>query len=233
MKVAAYLRVSTQEQAEHGGGLDVQRSAIRSWAKRAGYTVALWTADEGQSGSNGLDARRGLLDALTAVQDRKAGGIVVYRLDRLARDLVIQETVLADVWKAGGRVFSTSASEDAYLDPTGAEADPSRQLIRQILGAVASYERALVRLRLTAGKVRKRADGGFIGGQVPYGWRSEGGALVPDDQEQAGLARMRELRAQGLSLRVIGERLECEGYPPKRAAHWYPKVLSGVLWRSS
>ena len=59
----------------------------------------------------------------------------VYRLDRLARDLIVQETVLAEVKRLGGEVFSTSAAEAGYLsdDPD----DPSRKLIRQVLGAVA------------------------------------------------------------------------------------------------
>jgi DNA invertase Pin-like site-specific DNA recombinase len=90
LRVVGYLRVSTDKQAEEGLGLDVQEQAIRTWAKSTGHRVVAWFRDEGVSGSNGLDARDGLAEALDALRTRAAGGLVVYRLDRLARDLVLQ-----------------------------------------------------------------------------------------------------------------------------------------------
>src|SRR5690242_12478196 len=95
MKLVGYLRVSTDRQAEEGLGLDVQEHAIRSWAKQEGHRISLWARDEGMSGSNGVETRVGLLDALGAIQSGAARGLVVYRLDRLARDLVLQEQLLA------------------------------------------------------------------------------------------------------------------------------------------
>jgi DNA invertase Pin-like site-specific DNA recombinase len=92
VKVVAYLRVSTDHQAERGLGLQVQEQAIRKWARAGGHKVVLWTRDEGVSGSNGLDTRVGLLDALGGLKARGTEGLVVYRLDRLARDLIVQET---------------------------------------------------------------------------------------------------------------------------------------------
>ena len=47
VKVAAYLRVSTNTQAEHGLGLDVQRQACRAWARQQGHKIISWHADEG------------------------------------------------------------------------------------------------------------------------------------------------------------------------------------------
>src|SRR5690349_14217760 len=88
LQVTTYLRVSTDKQADEGLGLDVQREAIRAWAKEHGHRVVRWTADEGISGSNGLDTRVALLEAFDALKDGTAAGLVVYRLDRLARDLV-------------------------------------------------------------------------------------------------------------------------------------------------
>src|SRR5205807_9208055 len=144
---------------------------------------------------NGLDSRRGLFDALEAISAGQGGGLVIYRLDRLARDLVLQEQLLADVRRMGAEVHSTSAGEAGYLadDPD----DPSRALIRQILGAVSQYERAMIRLRMRSGRQRKAARGGYAGGRPPYGWRAEGRELVADADEQATLARIRELRAAG------------------------------------
>ena len=227
-KLAAYVRVSTDRQAEEGLGLDVQRHAIRGWAKEHGHRIALWTSDEGVSGSNGLDTRQGLLTALGALQDGSVSGLVVYRLDRLARDLVLQESLLAEIWRAGSRLYSTSAAEDAYLDPQGADADPSRALIRQILGAVASYERAMIRLRLRSGKQRKEAAGGYIGGAPPLGFRAESGSLVPDENETRIRQRVLALRAHGESLRQICEVLSAEGLQPKRGGRWHPETVRKI-----
>jgi len=96
-------------------------------------------SDEGISGSNAWEIRKALPEALRAAQEGRAQGIVVHRLGRLARDLIAQELLLREVRRLGGEVFSTSAGEAGYL--TDNPDDPSRTLIRQILGAVSEYER--------------------------------------------------------------------------------------------
>src|SRR5207244_624236 len=110
MKVVAYLRVSTDKQVEQGLGLDVQRQAVRAWAEELGHRVVRWCVGEGVSGSNGLDTRDALPNALEVLRERRAAGLVVYRLDRLARDLIVQETLLAELRRLGADVFSTSAA---------------------------------------------------------------------------------------------------------------------------
>ncbi len=129
MRVVGYVRVSTEIQVA-GGGLDTQRRAIRTWCRTGGHTLVSLVADEGVSGS--LADRPGLGEALALLRHGTARGLVVHRLDRLARDLVLQEQLLAECWKMGATVSSTAAGEDGYLsdDP----ADPSRQLIRQVIG---------------------------------------------------------------------------------------------------
>jgi DNA invertase Pin-like site-specific DNA recombinase len=170
VKLVAYLRVSTDRQAEEGLGLEVQEQAIRALARTERHRVVLWARDEGVSGSNGLETREGLADALEALKSRQAGGLVVYRLDRLARDLVLQEKLLADVRRMGGEVFSTSSAEASYLtdDPD----DPSRKLIRQVLGAVNEYERAMIALRLRSGRRKKHDNGGGLRGSTHRHLRS-------------------------------------------------------------
>jgi DNA invertase Pin-like site-specific DNA recombinase len=229
MDLAAYLRVSTDRQADEGLGLDVQETSIKSWARAHAHRVVAWTRDEGISGSNGLEDRVGLLEALDAVRGKRAPGLVVYRLDRLARDLILQERLLAEVRQAGGDVFSTSAAECAYLtdDPD----DPSRKLIRQILGGVAEYERAMIALRLRSGRRRKRELGGYADGAPPFGWRAEGRELVPDGDEQRALRRVQQLHAEGQSLREIAATLTSEGIKPKRSDRWHPQSLKRILDR--
>jgi DNA invertase Pin-like site-specific DNA recombinase len=230
MRVIGYVRVSTDLQAEHGLGLEVQREAIKAWAKTSKNRIVGWAEDQGVSGSNGLDTREGLLDAVAEIREKSADGMVVYRLDRLARDLVLQEQLLAEIWRMDGTIFSCSPSEDAYLAPDGDGSDPSRKLIRQVLGAVAEYERSMIRLRLRSGKARKAAKGGWIGGQVPFGWDAVEGNLVPNQSEQGTLARIHELHDQGSSTRHICRTLEAERCQTKGATtKWHPIVVSRIL----
>lgn len=230
MKIVAYLRVSTDKQVEHGHGLDVQRAAIRAWAKKHRHHIVDTFSDEGVSGSNSWETREAFPEALKAIQGGQAKGLVVYRLDRLARDLVAQELLLREVRKLGGEMFSTSPGEAGYLadDPD----DPSRALIRQILGAVSEYERKMIALRLKAGRHHKAKTGGFAFGAPPLGYRAVDKELEVDPDEDAAVARMVELRAKGLSIREIAKALEVEGFKTKRGrSTWHPTTVVRVLDR--
>ena len=229
MRVVAYTRVSTDKQAEGGYGLDVQERAVRAWCRANGHKLVDIFRDEGVSGSNGLGSRVGLADALEALHDGAASGLVTYKLDRLARDLIVQEQVLAEVRRLGGVTFSTFAGEAGYLDDD--PDDPSRKMIRQVLGAVSEYERSMIALRLRAGRRRKAERGGFAYGSPHYGTRAEGGELVVDDDEAVAVDRIRHLRAEGRSLREIAEVLTAEGLRPKRSARWHPESLRRIVSR--
>jgi DNA invertase Pin-like site-specific DNA recombinase len=133
----------------------------------------------------------------------------VYRLDRLARYLVLQEQLLAEIKRLGADTYTTSSAEAGYLadDPD----DPSRKLISQILGAVNEYERAMIKLRLRSGRARKNRNAGYAYGPPPLGYRAEGRQLVADNYEQQVVERIRALRAEGRSLRQIADVLTAEG----------------------
>lgn len=141
----------------------------------------------------------------------------------------MQETLLAEVRRLGGEVFSMSAAEAGYLsdDPD----DPSRKLIRQVLGAVAEYERSMIALRLRSGRKRKAKDGGYAYGAPPFGFRVVDGELVPDESEQDTLSRARKLQRSGASIRAIAATLTSEGRRTKRGTRWHPTTVARVLRR--
>ncbi len=230
MNLVAYLRTSSRRTADHEPSLEGQRKTVRAYARDRGHRIVATYADEGVSGANGLQSREGLPEAMATLAEGRASGMVVYRLDRLSRDLVLQEQLLAEVWRMGAEIRSTAAGEAAYLvrDDPG---DPSRKLIRQVLGVVNEYERAMIAMRLRIGKARKRAAGGFVGGGPPFGLRSEGKELVADAAEQATLKRARELRDDGRSLRSIAATLQQEGRRPRRSDRWHPETVRAILSR--
>lgn len=128
-------------------------------------------------------------------------------------------------------MFSTAGGETDLRDD---DADPSRKLVRRILGAVAEYERELLLLRLRRGRQLKATRGGYSGlGRPPCGWRAEDPGARPVLAEQQALARMRELHRQGLSLRQVAAALDLEGHRPRRAPSWSPMAVSRALARTT
>jgi DNA invertase Pin-like site-specific DNA recombinase len=230
MKIIAYIRVSSTAKADHEESAAEQRRKCRAWAAEHGHVIAATFADEGISGENGLADRTGLPEALHMLKDGGAGGLVVSKLDRLSRDMVLQEQLFGELRRLGAEPFSCSPSEQAFLgdDPD----DPSRAMIRRILGAVNQYERDMIALRLRGGKRAKRARGGYAGGFVPLGQRVEGREFVPDQAGQAAIARIRELHAGGRSLREIIAALDAEGHRTKQGGRWHPSTVSRLLART-
>lgn len=230
VRYVAYLRVSTDGQADAGGGLEIQEAAVREWARRGRHRLVEVVADRGVSGTTPPDKRPGLSHVVALLAADRADGVVVPRLDRLARELVLQEQFLAELHRAGKELHSCSPTEDAHL--ANADDDPSRTLVRQILGSIAQYERAWIRLRLAAGRERKVMAGGHVYGPAPYGSAIVDGRLVKVPDEQLQIRRMRVMRAQGKSYREIGDQLEQIG-ARSRAEHgkWRPATIRAILMR--
>ncbi|MHC3004160.1 recombinase family protein [Gordonia sp. GN26] len=226
MRLVAYLRCSTARQQE-AFGPEVQREVIRKWAKANGHRIVAWCEDT-ISGTSELKDRAGWMQAETLVKTGTAQGIVVPRLDRLARDVMIQELLLR---KSPGVVLSARESEHELL--TGTTSDPSRKLIRTILGAIAEYDREMIADRLEAARKAKAASGGYAHGGLPYGYESKDGALVPVPAEQHALARMRELAAQRIGTREIARVLTAEGHPTKRGGKWCSATVGRILNRTN
>jgi DNA invertase Pin-like site-specific DNA recombinase len=229
MRLVAYLRVSTDLQAEQGLGLDVQRKGIRDWAKANGHRIVRWHSDEGISGSNGVETRQGLLDALHALEAADAQGLVTYRLDRLARKLTVQEATLARIWSLGCHAFSVDLGEIPQDDPD----DPMRTALRQMVGVFAQLERGMIAARLRSGRRLKAERGGYAGGAPRYGYKAAEGALVPDDDEAATVGRILQLHADGVGSRGIAAALNADGAPAKRGGTWSSAQVCRVVRAAS
>ena len=126
-----------------------------------------------------------------------------------------QEGVLAEVWRAGGHVFSLGDGGEMLEDDPD---DPMRTAIRQMRGVFAQLERGLIRQRMAKGRREKKAQGGYVAGSPRFGLMAHDKALVVHEEEAQVIARIRQLRADGLSLRAIAGRLEADGVRSKRGA---------------
>jgi DNA invertase Pin-like site-specific DNA recombinase len=173
--------------------------------------------------------RTGLEEALSAIRFNGASGLVVTSLDRLARSLSVQEAALQQVWSGGGRVFTVESGEILADDPD----DPMRTFVRQVLGAVSQLEAGMIARRLARGRHHKAETGGYAYGAPPFGYRSEGGELVPDPIEQDVIDQMADLRGQEMSLRQIAATLNEKRVASKRGGQWHPQTVSRVLGQKS
>ena len=226
MRLVGYVRVSTKAQADDGLGLDAQVEGIEEYCAAGGHELVVLHRDGGVSGDLEEIDRPGLSAALRAVVDGGAEGLVVYRLDRLARRLWRQELVIAKLAEKG-RVVVSATERDIESD------DPILVLLRQVLGVVAEFERAIITRRLQGGRRLKAERGGFSYGSPGYGFVARDKELEADPVEQAALSRMIELQRQGLSLRAIASTLTIEGHRPKRAAKWHPHVIGRIIARAT
>ncbi|MFO0562443.1 MAG: recombinase family protein [Polyangiales bacterium] len=194
-----YVRASTERQEL---GPEAQRAELARWAQRHHVTLVAVHEDL-LSGGMEIEDRPGLLAALDAVRQHRAGVLVVSRRDRLARDVVIAATIERAAQRAGARVVSA--------DGVGGGDSPAEAFQRSILDAVAQFERALIRERTRAALRAKRARGQRAG-NVPWGYRAgERGQLERHEPEHAITMRVLALRATGMPLRAIAQTLECDG----------------------
>jgi DNA invertase Pin-like site-specific DNA recombinase len=133
----------------------VQLEAIRKWARANKCRIVVVFRDEGESGS--LLDREGCAGADAVVRDKSVAGIVVYRFDRLARDMLVQEQLMSEVWRHGGEIYATAADEHNLRDDPE---EPSRKRVRRMMGVIAEYERDMIVLRMRRGRRYKAAKGG-------------------------------------------------------------------------
>lgn len=218
-KAIGYLRVSTDEQQN---GPEAQRTDIERWCKANGVELAFVFEDRGVSGGAELDRRHGLLAALDALGEHKAGLLVVAKRDRLARDVVLAAMVERLAARKGARVVSANNAGNGDA--------PEDLLMRRLVDAFGEYERALIRARTKAALAVKRGRLERTGG-VPYGWSlaGDGAHLEPAAAEQAVITAALELRGQGLVLRAVGAALEARGLLPRCGRRWNPKTVRGLL----
>jgi DNA invertase Pin-like site-specific DNA recombinase len=228
-----YLRVSGPSQIDAYGFEDQER-AVRTYAEVAGLTLVDVFREEAVSGTMAATDRPAFGAALAALDNGEAEAIVIPSLSRLARTLEVQEAALEAVWRREARVFAADQGEVPRDDPE----DPTRMLLRRVLGLVHEYDRAALTARLRRGRRLAKEAGHYIGGSAPFGWRIEpGNGLVKDEREQRVLKAMRAWREEGRTFESIATGMNlgiAGGIPlhPRRGPAWTKQAVHRVLRRS-
>ena len=171
MKVAGYIRVSTEEQAREGYGLAAQEQSIRAYCQAQGWELVEVYADAGRSGKS-MKGREELARLLGDAQDERFQRVIFWKLDRLGRNL----RDLLDICDQLERLNVGIVSVQEAID-TGTA---TGRMIRSVLGALAEFERETIVDRIKAGLAEKARQGELVG-PLPLGYqRDESGAVTVD-----------------------------------------------------
>jgi DNA invertase Pin-like site-specific DNA recombinase len=210
-QVVGYVRVSTEEQAESGLGLEAQRNAVRAECERRGWQLREMFEDRSASGRS-LMGRRGLIGALHAVESGQAKGLVVAKLDRLSRSLLDFAQLMERARSKGWALVAL----DLGVDTT----TPSGEMLANVLAVFAQFERRLIGQRTRDALAVRRAQGVTLGRPVTL-------------TDAAG-AQIRDLKDQGFSLRRIAEEMNSRHVPTAQGGRaWHASTVRTVLQRLS
>lgn len=220
MKAYGYTRVSTDGQAEDGVSLAAQDAKIRAWAEFSDVDLCDVFCDAGVSGYHA--AKRPEFLAAVEATCRDKGVLVVYSLSRFARNTREGLELIEKLTAAGADLVSLSER----IDTTSAA---GKMMVTMLLG-FAQMERDLASERTCAAMAHKKSQGERVG-TIPYGYHlaADGVHLDADADEQAMIREARELRAAGLSLRKIGERLTARGLLPRSGGKWHAVTVKALV----
>lgn len=220
-RTAAYLRVSTEKQADSGLSLDAQKAKVIAYAELYDLDLVEVIIDAGVSAKT-LD-RPGLSRALDMLAGGEVAALLVVKLDRLTRSVVDLGTLTERCQREGWALLSVSEQIDTR--------SAAGRLVLNVLGSVSQWEREAIGER-TAAVMKHKADSGeYTGGWPPFGYRlgPDGVRLEQDPGEQAIITEARRLRAAGLSLRKVASELAKQGHRARTGRAFNPASVAKMV----
>ena len=208
MKVVAYVRVSTEEQASHGVSLAAQEAKLRSYCDLYDHELLEVIVDAGQSAKS-LN-RPGLQQALGMLKSGAAQGLLVLKLDRLTRSV-------RDLGELLEAYFQKSAlvSIQEQCDTSTA----AGRLVLNVMTSVAQWERETTSERTSAALQYKKSQGVQLG--------------APALTDEATISRAIGLKGQGQTLRQVAEQLTAEGFQTLKGGRWEAMTVKRLLDRAA
>jgi site-specific DNA recombinase len=228
MSLAIYVRVSTQRQAQ-SQTIEQQLQRVVSYIEERGWSLPPENIykDDGYSGSK--LSRPGLDQLRDQVQRGEIDWLLMTAPDRLARKYVHQVFLLEELEGSGCKV--------EFLDRPMSE-DPHDQLLLQIRGAVAEYERTLITERMRRGRLIKLQAGTLLPwSKAPFGYRADSQhprdpALIRIEESEAAVVAeiFGWYLEDGATLREVGLRLQGHGcLTPGGQRRWAISTIKGIL----
>lgn len=219
VEAIGYMRTSSATNVGEGKDSEArQRKAIERYAKATGMVIVDWYYDAAVSGGDPIEARPGFTAALARIAGNGARTIIVETANRFARDLMVQEVGFAMLRDLGITLIAAD-SPSSFLDD-----GPTSKLIRQILGAVSEFDKAMTVAKLKGARDRVRRERGKCEGRKSYAER-EGG------QELVTTARRLHANPDGRSpsLREIAAALAERGFVTPTGRQYSASAVASML----
>jgi site-specific DNA recombinase len=235
MKVAAYCRVSSEEQRDRET-IDLQRTELERFFRDEGYSVADWYLDDGVSGDVPFEKRPA---GTRLIEDARAGrfkGVVVIKIDRLSRRTEDSLRVIRVLHEELGLVFRCSAQPIELNSSTG-------RFMLTMLAGFAEFEKSQILERTRSGYLRRLKSGKWPRGKPPYGYSvipagEDAGCLEINPGEAAIVHRIFTWYREGWGMDKIALTLEAQGVPTPRQGqrwkqgqrtHWGHNAIASIL----
>jgi site-specific DNA recombinase len=214
-----YTRVSSEKQTK-GHGPERQTDLIDSFARQNGYRLVYPLYSDAHTGTEA--DRPQFMEMLGAMMDNGIKTCIVESLDRLARDLMVQSTLLAKLSAEGLTLIAANTGENVT---EAMQSDPMRKAMVQIQGVFAELDKSMLVRKLRKGRDAVRKEKGRCEGRKPFGHY---------DGEQDTLDRLVTLRQPGengkrMSYRKIADQLNSEGLVNRTGTRWTEANVKKVL----
>ena len=220
-----YLRVSTKGQAkEDKHGFKRQKEAIDSFAKNAGFKIIRYY-QEPVSGCKGEEERPAFMEMVsTILRENRISSIVIEGMDRLARELMVQEQLISYLASKGIDLYSANTGENVTQ---AIKDDPVKKAMVQMQGVFAELEKSRLVKKLRKAREALREKDGRCEGRKPYG-------CLEGEQEGLKLIKSLHRKPKGkkrMSYQRIAEELNKRGIKPRAADKWEPMTVYNILNR--
>lgn len=196
VEALAYLRTSSASNVGIDKDSDKrQRAAIQAFAKANGFVIVGEYYDAAVSGADPIAERAGFKALLDRLAGNGVRSIIIELPDRFARDLAVQLAGHDYLKKLGVELIPATAP-DFFTEDT-----PTAVLVRQVLGAIAQFEKSSLVAKLKAARDRKREETGKCGGRKTLA-----------EARPKTVTLTRQLREQRMSYRKISAELAQRGH---------------------
>ena len=217
-----YTRYSPRRNADTSESCEIQEQICRQYTDVKEYHVAQVFHDKDVSGKD--EYREQLWQAIESLP--KGGKLIVFKRDRLARNVYLSEQINRAVAARGAMIEAVSGDVEGD--------GPEHTMIRQVLASIAEYERKMIALRTSYAMQQRQKNGERMGRFAPYGYKinpSDTTRLVKAKREQKVLEFIRELMKEGLTVGQVVARLNKEKPGTARAKKWYTKSVTKIMGR--
>lgn len=218
-----YIRVSSQGQISKGDGLGIQRKKIVEYCKQNEWGLEEIYEDRGISGT--IKNRSGLLSLLKECELKGIKRVVIYKYDRLSREMAVSLWIETQFRKNDVEIISV-------LEPPFDLQDPLQKAFKRIVDVFAELEKDTISVRLQDGRINNVKNGKRGAGSAPFGFDQEKGTLTINNEEAQWVEKMYRCRARGFSLKKIVDLLNKHEVKTKRDKVFHSEAVRYILSNS-